>query len=165
MFPREFSFCFYISYAHMCTCRRQNLRETFPWSNITWSEMGKQNVQAEEVHFSRVCPPTKMASETVRRSIAFVLNLQCSYLLIPCEHSLVISCYFLGSIVVSPRSFSGLSTCSGSEMQMRLQFEYTRDHKENGSKKCLEQEMQELRNKRHCICCRLCGSAIQSPER
>lgn len=73
--------------------------------------------------------------------------------------------YYPGSIVVSPRSFSGLSTCSGNEMQMRLQFEYTRDHKENGSKKCLEQEMQELRKKRHCICCRLCGSAIQSPER
>ena len=26
------------------------MKETVPWSNITWSEMGKQNVQAKEVH-------------------------------------------------------------------------------------------------------------------
>ena len=54
MFPREFSFWFYISYACICTCRRRHLKETFPWSNITWSEMGKQNVQAKEVHWSEI---------------------------------------------------------------------------------------------------------------
>ena len=50
MFPREFSFCFYISYAYICKCRRRHLEGTVSWSNITWSEMGKQNVQAKEVH-------------------------------------------------------------------------------------------------------------------
>ena len=51
MFPREFSFCFYIIYAYICTCTRRHLKESVPWSNITWSEMGKQNVQAKEVHY------------------------------------------------------------------------------------------------------------------
>ena len=43
MFPREF----FISYAYMCTCIRPHLKETVPLGNITWSEMGKQNVQAK----------------------------------------------------------------------------------------------------------------------
>ena len=52
MFPREFSFCFYINYAYICTCRWRHLKESVPWSNITWSEMGKQNIQTKEVHFT-----------------------------------------------------------------------------------------------------------------
>ena len=46
MFSREFSFCFFISYAYIFTCIGRHLKESFPLSNITWSEMGKQNVQA-----------------------------------------------------------------------------------------------------------------------
>ena len=46
----EFSFCFFISYALICTCIRRHLKETIPSSSITWSEMGKQNVQAEKVY-------------------------------------------------------------------------------------------------------------------
>ena len=48
---REFSFCFFISYAYICTCIRQHLKETIPSSSITWSEMGKQNIQANEVYY------------------------------------------------------------------------------------------------------------------
>ena len=48
--PKGIPFCFYMSYAYICTCRRRHLKESVPWSNITWSEMGKQNVQAKEVH-------------------------------------------------------------------------------------------------------------------
>ena len=43
----EFSFCFFISYAHICTSMRRHLKETIPSSSITWSEMGKQNIQAK----------------------------------------------------------------------------------------------------------------------
>ena len=45
----EFSFCFFISYADICTCIRRHLKETIPSRSITWSEMGKQNIQAKEV--------------------------------------------------------------------------------------------------------------------
>ena len=37
----------------MYTCMRRHLKQTFPKSNMTWSEMGKQNVQAKEVSYSR----------------------------------------------------------------------------------------------------------------
>ena len=47
---REFSFCFFISYAYIFTCIGRHLKETVLYSNITWSEMGKQNVQAKEVY-------------------------------------------------------------------------------------------------------------------
>ena len=40
----------FISYAHICTCIRRHLKETIPSSSITWSEMGKQNIQAKEVY-------------------------------------------------------------------------------------------------------------------
>ena len=46
----EFSFCFFISYAYICTCIRRHLKETIPSSSITWSEMRKQNIQAKEVY-------------------------------------------------------------------------------------------------------------------
>ena len=36
----------------MWTCIRRHLKETVPKSNITWSETGKQNVQAKEVYFN-----------------------------------------------------------------------------------------------------------------
>ena len=42
---------FFISYAYICTCIRRHLKETIPSSSITWSEMGKQNVQAENVYW------------------------------------------------------------------------------------------------------------------
>ena len=48
----EFSFCFYISYAYICTCIRQHLKETIPSSSITWSEMGEQNLQANKEVYS-----------------------------------------------------------------------------------------------------------------
>ena len=38
---------FFISYAYICTCIRRHLKETIPSSSITWSEMGKQNIQAK----------------------------------------------------------------------------------------------------------------------
>ena len=50
----EIAFCFFISYTNICTCMRtfaRHLKETIPSSSITWSEMGKQNIQAKEVHF------------------------------------------------------------------------------------------------------------------
>ena len=46
----EFAFCFFISYACICTCIRRHLKETIPSSSITWSEMRKQNIQAKEVY-------------------------------------------------------------------------------------------------------------------
>ena len=46
----EFSFCFFISYAYICTCIRRHLKEAIPSSSITWSEMGKQNKKAKEVY-------------------------------------------------------------------------------------------------------------------
>ena len=48
----EFSFCFFISYAYICTCIRRHLKGTIPSSSITWSEMGKQNIQAKKVYSS-----------------------------------------------------------------------------------------------------------------
>ena len=47
----EFPFCFFNSYAYICTCIRRHLKETIPSSSITWSEMGKQNIQAKEVYY------------------------------------------------------------------------------------------------------------------
>ena len=49
---------------------------------------------------------------------------------------------------------------------MRLQFEYdARDHQKDMTKKHLKKELNELRNGHHNICCRMCGSAVQTPER
>ena len=51
--PRgNFPFVFFISYAYICTCIRQHLKETIPSSSITWSEIGKQNIQAKEVYWT-----------------------------------------------------------------------------------------------------------------
>ena len=50
MFSREFPFVFFVSYAYICTCVRPHLKETVLWGNITWSEVGKQNIQAKEVN-------------------------------------------------------------------------------------------------------------------
>ena len=44
---------FFISYAYICTCIRRHLKETIPSSSITWSEMGKQNIQAKEVYWRK----------------------------------------------------------------------------------------------------------------
>ena len=52
--PHGNSFCFFISYAYICTCIRRHFKETIPSSSITWSEMGKQNVQAEKVYCMQI---------------------------------------------------------------------------------------------------------------
>ena len=44
---------FFISYAYICTCIRRHLKETIPSSSITWSDMGKQNIQAKEVYWRK----------------------------------------------------------------------------------------------------------------
>ena len=51
----EFAFCFFISYAYICTCIRWHLKETIPSSSITWSEMGKQNIQTKAVNYLTIC--------------------------------------------------------------------------------------------------------------
>ena len=53
MFSWEFSFCLFTSYAYIWTCIRRHLKETILWSSITWSEMGKQNLQAEKVYWDQ----------------------------------------------------------------------------------------------------------------
>ena len=45
-FSKEFSFCFFISCARIYPWTTRLLKETI----ITWSEMGKQNIQAKEVY-------------------------------------------------------------------------------------------------------------------
>jgi len=51
----EFSFCFFfISYVYICMCIRWHLKETIASSSITWSEMGKQNIQAKEVYWHAI---------------------------------------------------------------------------------------------------------------
>ncbi|KAM7434616.1 E3 ubiquitin-protein ligase E3D [Porites harrisoni] len=66
-----------------------------------------------------------------------------------------------------PRSCTGLSASSGTEIQMRLHFEYCKsDSPEKVSKRhLLREELQELRSGCHNVCCRICGSAVLSPER
>ena len=39
------------TYASGCTCVRPHLNETVLWGNITWSEIGKQNIQAKKVYY------------------------------------------------------------------------------------------------------------------
>ena len=51
MFSREFTFSSFINYAYICTCVRRHLDETVLWGNITWSEIGKQNIQAKKVYY------------------------------------------------------------------------------------------------------------------
>ena len=63
------------TYARGCTCIRRNLKKkTVPWGTFTWSEMGKQNLQAKNVcwgpvhtnrpsvHAKPVSPLTETAS-------------------------------------------------------------------------------------------------------
>ncbi|XP_020600935.1 E3 ubiquitin-protein ligase E3D-like [Orbicella faveolata] len=66
---------------------------------------------------------------------------------------------------VIPRTCSGLSMCRGSEVQMRLQFEYhSNDSQERLVNRHLKEELSELRNGCHSFCCRMCGSAVLLPE-
>ena len=39
------------AYARGCTCVRRHLNETVLLGDITWSEIGKQNIQAKKVNF------------------------------------------------------------------------------------------------------------------
>ena len=51
MFSREFAFRLLISQARIRTCMQsigRHLKETILWGNITWSEMGKQNLQVKK---------------------------------------------------------------------------------------------------------------------
>lgn len=73
---------------------------------------------------------------------------------------------FKASFRVVPRSCSGLSACKGREIQMRLQFNHhNKDHKDDLIKKHLKKELNELRNGHHSVCCRMCGSAVLSPDK
>ena len=64
-----------------------------------------------------------------------------------------------------PRTCSGLSLCGTSAVQMRLQFEYhTNDSQEELSKRRLKDELSELRNGCHTVCCRMCASPVLLPE-
>ena len=40
--------------ARGCTCIRRHLNEAFLYGTITWSEMGKQNIQAKKVYYKNV---------------------------------------------------------------------------------------------------------------
>ena len=40
------------TYARRCTCIKLHLKKTVHWGTITWSEMGKQNIQAKKVYSS-----------------------------------------------------------------------------------------------------------------
>ena len=39
------------AYARGCTCVRRHLNETVLLGDITWSEIGKQNIQAKKVYY------------------------------------------------------------------------------------------------------------------
>ena len=45
MLSREFALCL------ARTCITRHLNETVLWGTITWSEVGKQNIQAKKVYF------------------------------------------------------------------------------------------------------------------
>ena len=48
---------------------------------------------------------------------------------------------------------------------MRLQFEYhSNDSQGRLVKRHLKEELRELRNGYHSVCCRMCGSAVLLPE-
>ena len=55
--PRDVLYGICLLYANRmhvpCTCIQDtgNLKETVLWGTITWSEMGKQNIQAKKVYF------------------------------------------------------------------------------------------------------------------
>ncbi|KAL9969700.1 hypothetical protein ACROYT_G021951 [Oculina patagonica] len=73
--------------------------------------------------------------------------------------------FYPATFSVIPQTCSGLSTCGGSAVQMRLQFEYhTTDAQEGLPKRHLKEELGELRNGCHSVCCRLCGSTVLLPD-
>ena len=39
------------TYARGCTFLRRHLNETVLWGNITWPEIGKQNIHAKKVYY------------------------------------------------------------------------------------------------------------------
>ena len=58
MFSRELAFCLFNNCACIYTWIARNLKETVFWGNITWSEMGKQKIQAKKAYSKleyRVC--------------------------------------------------------------------------------------------------------------
>ncbi|CAH3167699.1 unnamed protein product [Porites evermanni] len=75
--------------------------------------------------------------------------------------------FIVAAFSLTPRSCTGLTVCRGSEIQMRLQFQYCpSEHQEEVLKRLgLGKELQELRNRFHSICCRMCGSFVLSPDR
>ena len=77
----------------------------------------------------------------------------------------VTSLFSLAAFSVIPRTCGGLSMSRGSEVQMRLQFEYhSNDSQERLVKRHLKEELSELRNGCHSFCCRMCGSAVLLPD-
>ncbi|XP_015778721.1 PREDICTED: E3 ubiquitin-protein ligase E3D-like [Acropora digitifera] len=74
--------------------------------------------------------------------------------------------HYPGSITLRPSLVSGISTCRGKELQMRVQFEYVvGHHREDVPREHLKQELKELKNNSVCVCCRMCGSTILLHER
>ena len=51
MLSREFFFCLSKIVLHVRTWIRRYFKEAILWCNVTWSELGKQNVQANKVYF------------------------------------------------------------------------------------------------------------------
>ena len=58
MFSRKFAFCLFINYAYIGTWMQVHKttfeKKTVLWGTITLSEMGKQNLQGENVYLSWV---------------------------------------------------------------------------------------------------------------
>ena len=53
IFSREFAFCLCINYVYIGNwmhLHKTQLEKTILWGTITWSEMGKQNLQAKNVY-------------------------------------------------------------------------------------------------------------------
>ena len=75
--------------------------------------------------------------------------------------------YFSAEFSLIPRSCTGLSACTGSEVQMRLQFQYCASdcQQEILKERYIREELEELRSGFHSVCCRMCGSAVLSPNR
>lgn len=74
--------------------------------------------------------------------------------------------HYPGSITLRPSLVSGISTCRGKELQMRVQFEYVVGyHRQDVPREHLKQELKELKNNSVCVCCRICGSTILLHER
>ena len=56
MFSRQFAFCLFINYAYVVTWMHVHKtkfeKKNVLWGTITWSEMGKENLQAKNVYSS-----------------------------------------------------------------------------------------------------------------